>query len=125
MTQGRPQGNTPDAPHARGRLFLPWVTTTFGGIGPATIWHFIDSIYATSSSLANLNRTSSHAVAIRKAHFLPNHPLYPTHRHCYHQITCGASPLRHRRPDDLARLVAHHLGSEAGLDASISANLYS
>ena len=51
----------------------------------------------------------------------PNHPLYPTHRHCYHQITCGASPLRHRRHDDLARLVAHHLGSEAGLDASITA----
>ena len=55
----------------------------------------------------------------------PNHPLYPTHRHCYHQITCGASPLRHRRHDDLARLVAHHLGSEAGLDASISTNLHS
>ena len=55
---------------ARGRLFLPWVITTFGGIGPAAIWHFIDSIYATSSSLANLNLTSAHAVAIRKAHFL-------------------------------------------------------
>ena len=54
-----------------------------------------------------------------------NHPLYPTRRHCYHQITCGASPLRHRRHDDLARLVAHHLGPEAGLDASISANLHS
>jgi len=55
----------------------------------------------------------------------PNHCLYPTHRHCYHQITCGASPLRHRRHDDLARLVAHHLGSEAGLDASTSTNLHS
>ena len=57
---------------ARGRLFLPWVITTFGGIGPAPIWHFFDSIYATSSSLANLNLTSAHApVAIRKAlHFL-------------------------------------------------------
>ena len=55
---------------ARGRLFLPWVITTFGGIGPATIWHFIDSIYATSSSLAILNLTSAHAVATRKAHFL-------------------------------------------------------
>ena len=55
---------------ARGRLFLPWVITTFGGDGPASIWHFVDSIYATSSSLANLNLTSAHAVATRKAHFL-------------------------------------------------------
>ena len=54
----------------------------------------------------------------------PNHSLHATHRHCYHQITCGASPLRHRRHDDLARLVAHHLGSEAGLDASTSVNLH-
>ena len=46
------------------------VITTFGGIGPAAVWHFTDSIYATSSSLANLNLTSAHAVATRKAHFL-------------------------------------------------------
>ena len=65
-------------------------------------------------------RTISAAKPINSAH-----PLYPTHRHCYHQITCGCSPLRHRRHDDLARLVAHHLGSEAGLDASVSANLHS
>jgi hypothetical protein len=54
----------------RGRLFLPWVFTTFGGIGPASIWYYIDSIYASSAALARLSQTSFHAVSARKAAFL-------------------------------------------------------
>ena len=55
---------------ARNRLFLPWVLTTFGGMGPPAIWHYIDTIYATSASLAHGSRTSRHQVAARKADFL-------------------------------------------------------
>ena len=39
--------------------------------------------------------------------------------------TCGASPLRPRRHNSLARCVANHLSAEAGLDATITAHLHS
>ena len=55
---------------ARGRLFLPWVFTTFGAIGPSDVWHYIDTIYASSAALARLSQTTRHAVATRKADFL-------------------------------------------------------
>ena len=55
---------------ARNRIFLPWVLTTFGGMGPASVWHYIDTIYSTSTALANQSRTARHAVAQRKAEFL-------------------------------------------------------
>ena len=54
----------------RYRLFLPWVLTTFGGMGPAPIWHYIDTIYATSAALARQSQACHHAVAARKAAFL-------------------------------------------------------
>ena len=54
----------------RGRVFLPWVITTFFGIGPPAIWYFIDATYASSAALARLHRTSYHLVARRKAAFL-------------------------------------------------------
>ena len=63
------------AKHAKGsadrnRTFLPFVITTFGAIGPPSAWHYIDEIYATSSSLARQHLTSPHLVARRKAGFL-------------------------------------------------------
>jgi hypothetical protein len=71
----------------------------------ATIWHFIDSIYATSSSLANLNRTSSHAVATRKAlsplsRRLPRrpHPILPRHAHPPYPSSTSSPARPHPRP---------------------------
>ena len=55
---------------ARNRLFLPWVITTFGGMGPASIWHYVDTIYASSAALARQSELCHHAVAARKAAFL-------------------------------------------------------
>ena len=40
------------------------------GMGPASVWHYIDSTYATSAALAHLRQTSIHAIAARKADFL-------------------------------------------------------
>ena len=39
-------------------------------MGPSSVWHYIDTIYATSSTLASQSRTSRHIVATRKADFL-------------------------------------------------------
>ena len=55
---------------ARNRLFIAWVITTFGGMGPSSIWHYIDTIYASSAALARLSDSTHHAVAVRKADFL-------------------------------------------------------
>jgi len=52
---------------SRNRLFLPWVITTFGGMGTPSVWHYIDALYASSSSLARLSDSTHHAVARRKA----------------------------------------------------------
>ena len=46
------------------------VLTTLGGMAPPGIWHYVDTIYATSASLARDARTSRHLVASRKADFL-------------------------------------------------------
>ena len=40
------------------------------GMGPVGTWHLIDTIYATSASLARAAETSPHAIATRKAAFL-------------------------------------------------------
>ena len=71
---------------ARGRAFLPWVLTTFGAMGPAGVWYLVDSIYASSASLARLNRTSLHSVARRKAAFLATLQATLT-RTCYRMLT--------------------------------------
>ena len=63
---------------ARNRLFLPWVLTTFGGMGPASVWHYVDTIYATSATLASQSRTSRHLVASRKADFLATLQAVPS-----------------------------------------------
>ena len=39
-------------------------------MGPPGIWHYVDTIYATSASLAADSRTTRHLVAARKADFL-------------------------------------------------------
>ena len=54
----------------RGRHFLPFVITTFGGIGPASAWHYVDSTYSTSSAVASLSSTSFHALSAKKSNFL-------------------------------------------------------
>ena len=43
---------------------------TFGGMGPKSIWHYVDTIYATSASLARASKAERHVVASRKADFL-------------------------------------------------------
>ena len=79
----------------RNRLFLPWVFTTFGGIGPARgpapIWHYIDTIYASSAALARQALTSRHAVAVRKAAFLASLQAVLT-RSCFAMLTTHTSP---------------------------------
>ena len=80
---------------ARNRLFLPWVITTFGGMGPASLWHYIDTIYSSSASLARLSATSPYVVARRKADFLA----------CFQAIlvrTCFAMLQRHTSQPDPA-----------------------
>ena len=60
-------------------------------MGPHAIWYFIDTIYASSSSLARLSRSSHHAVAIRKAAFLA----------CFHASlirSCYDMLITHTRP---------------------------
>ena len=53
----------------RNRTFLPWVFTTFGGIGPPSVLHLIDTIYSSSSTLSRLSLADHHAVTRRKASF--------------------------------------------------------
>jgi len=76
---------------ARNRLFLPWVITTFGGMGPHSIWHWIDSIFASSASLARLSESSTHAIARRKAAFLACLQATLT-RSCYDMLITHTSP---------------------------------
>ena len=54
---------------SRNRTFLPWVFTTFGGIGPPSVLHLIDTIYSSSTALSRLSLTDLHAAARRKASF--------------------------------------------------------
>ena len=77
------------------------------------------------SPLACLRCTAKCRTITAAKPLTPDHALHPSHRHCYHQLTCGSSPLRHRRHDSLARCVADHLSAEAGLDATITAHLHS
>ena len=75
---------------SRNRLFLPWVITTFGGMGTPSIWHYIDTIYAASASLARLSNSTFHAVARRKASFLAT--LQATLiRSCFAMLTAHTS----------------------------------
>ena len=75
---------------SRNRLFLPWVITTFGGMGTPSIWHYIDTIYAASASLARLSDSTFHAVARRKASFLAT--LQATLvRSCFAMLTAHTS----------------------------------
>ena len=53
------------------------------------------------------------------------HALFPLHQHCLHQLTCGASSLRLRRHNNLARCAATTLAAEASLEASLTTNLHS
>ena len=39
-------------------------------MGPTPVWHYIDTIYASSAALARRSRACHHAVAARKAAFL-------------------------------------------------------
>jgi hypothetical protein len=39
-------------------------------MGPTSIWHYIDTIYATSASLARASKAERHVVASRKADFI-------------------------------------------------------
>jgi hypothetical protein len=81
---------------ARDRLFLPWVLTTFGGMGPKSIWHYVDTIYATSASLARASKAERHVVASRKADFLAALQAILT-RSCFHMMTTHTAEHPRRR----------------------------
>ena len=60
-------------------------------MGPSSVWHYIDTIYATSSTLASQSRTSRHIVATRKADFLASLQAVLT-RTCYAMLHRHTSP---------------------------------
>ena len=86
-----------DGSAARGRLFIPWVLTTFFGMGPASVWYFVDSVYASSAALARRAQSSFHAVSVRKAAFLACAQA-PFVRSCYSMLTTHTAGPAARPP---------------------------